>query len=196
MAADVSVGTTGPDSDQGVNISNTNEVHTTNTNRVTVVNKQLQEASSGDVSANKNTSVGGLGSGNARNEAVTETSVSIGNQLAAKPIGSSSSEVTGGAVASSAAPAEPGRGGSVLGASSEPTGFGAGATLPEVGASQPIDVSAIRAAWHPASDTSAASKFADRANAISAAMFATAALLSLVGAIVSAVYARRQKRRG
>jgi hypothetical protein len=119
----------------------------------------------------------------------------IGNS-AVTPVGSTGQGNGGGAGAPAGSPSgSTGQGGSVLGASTTPTGFGAGevAMLPEVGASQPVDVSALRAAWHPARDTSAASKFVDRANAISVGMLATAAVLSLLGAIASAVYARRKE---
>jgi hypothetical protein len=199
LADDVSLDSTGPDSNQTVSVSNTNTVDTTTTNTVSVVNNQVQQAVSGNVSADRNTSVGGLGSGNAANKATTETSVTIGNESSVTPGAGESVPGSGGPVSGgSSVPVteNPGSGGAVLGAQSEPVGFGAGEEmLPEVGASVPVDVSALRAAWRPATDTTAAHKFADRANAISAAMFATAAMLSLIGAFASAIAARRKQRR-
>ena len=76
---DVNIDTTGPDSNNQVQINNSNEVKTYNTNYVEVVNLNLQYASSGDVEAKKNTTVGGLTSGAASNTSSATTSIEISN---------------------------------------------------------------------------------------------------------------------
>jgi len=75
----VSLNLTGPDSDNKVSISNTQKVSVTNNNNVEVVNENLQWAKSGNVSAYKNTTVGGLSSGDATNTNATTTSVNVSN---------------------------------------------------------------------------------------------------------------------
>lgn len=76
----VSMSLTGADSRNEVKIDNSTSVRTTNTNNVEVLNLNAQKAESGDVSAYKNTSIGGdVFSGNASNENSTTTSVSISN---------------------------------------------------------------------------------------------------------------------
>src|SRR6266566_6228305 len=76
VAADVTVGTTGPDSNQEVNVQNTSKVETTNDNNVQVVNVSSQKATTADVLAENNTSVGGaLGSGAASNNNAVTTDV-------------------------------------------------------------------------------------------------------------------------
>jgi hypothetical protein len=201
-AEDVVIDTTGPDSNNEVTVTNSNEVKTSNTSVVQVVNTNLQYAETGDVSAEGNTTVGDLSSGDAANVAETATSVSINNETAVDPGGNPgqggnpgvNNPGQGGNQGGQPTGGDPGRGqGDVLGASTG--GLGAGVeTLPVVGPSSPVDVSALRAAWSPSSD-SAASKFADKTKAFSVAMLATAGLLSLLGAIASFVYARRQEGR-
>jgi hypothetical protein len=75
----VTLNLTGPDSDNTVHISNTQSLKLNNNNLVNVENVNLQSATSGDVSAFKNTSVGGLSSGDAHNSNTTTTSVTISN---------------------------------------------------------------------------------------------------------------------
>jgi hypothetical protein len=87
----------------------------------------------------------------------------------------------------------PGRGGSVLGASTV-AGMGSGAAiLPVTGPIVPVDVSAIRAAWHPQS--AALTGAAKRTNMFTAGMLITATLLSLLGAAGSTLYTRRKEGR-
>jgi hypothetical protein len=191
--ADVSIGTTGADSNQQVEFNNSSKVTVSNTNVVQVTNENVQVAKSGNVNADKNTSVGGLVStGNASNANGTTTTVSVDNTAATQPVGGSGSEVgsenTSGAAGSAVTP-PPGKGGSVLGASTA-GGFGGGAVLPEVGASQFVDVSALRAAWQPKTSAPVAT-LAKKSEMFSGAMLLTAALLSLLGAIGSAWYARQ-----
>jgi hypothetical protein len=66
--------------------------------------------------------------------------------------------------------------------------------LPEVGASVPMDVSALRAAWQP--QTAAPAKtLANESRLFTNAMLLTATLLSLLGALGSAWYAKRREER-
>jgi hypothetical protein len=76
----VDITETGADSNNEVVVSNSNTVETTNTNVVEVVNLNLQYASSGDVNAQRNTTVGGLTSGAASNTNTTSTTVDIVNE--------------------------------------------------------------------------------------------------------------------
>lgn len=76
---DISLGTTGPDSYNKVEINDSKKVETNNTNVVEVSNVNLQTAKSGNVSAYKNTTVGGLTSGDASNTNHTVNNVTIGN---------------------------------------------------------------------------------------------------------------------
>jgi hypothetical protein len=75
----VTFDTTGPESNNEVTIDDSRRVEVSNTNRVEVNNVNLQGAKSGDVSAYKNTTVGGLTSGDAHNTNTTTTSVSVSN---------------------------------------------------------------------------------------------------------------------
>ncbi len=77
--SDVSYDTTGPGSTQKTVIKNSNSVKTTNNNNVEVLNLNHQSAKSGNVSANGNTTVGGLTSGDANNTSDTATTISISN---------------------------------------------------------------------------------------------------------------------
>jgi hypothetical protein len=203
-AADVTLGTTGPDSNQEVNVQNENKVETTNDNNIQVVNASSQQATTGDVKADNNTTAGGtLGSGNASNNNAANTTVSIGNESATVGNGNGGEQPGSGGSnggsngcncnAGGIGASNPGKGGSVLGASTVP-GMGAGVeTLPVTGATVPVDVSALRAAWHP--NSAAAKTLVNQSQAISQWMLALAALLSLVGAFASVIYARRQEGR-
>jgi hypothetical protein len=75
----VSIDTTGPNSNNQVTIENKATIKTTNTNNVDVYNVNLQSATSGDVSAHNNTTVGGLTSGDATNTNAATTTVDITN---------------------------------------------------------------------------------------------------------------------
>jgi hypothetical protein len=77
---DVTIDTTGPDSNNEVTIDNSNYVKTENTNVVEVVNLNLQYASSGDVDARRNTTVGNLSSGDATNTSSTTTTIDVSNE--------------------------------------------------------------------------------------------------------------------
>ena len=79
-SSDVTVSTTGPDSNNEVNISNKAKLSQTNNNSVEVLNLSFQGASSGDVQANHNTTVsGGVSSGDASNTNSSTTTVDVSN---------------------------------------------------------------------------------------------------------------------
>jgi hypothetical protein len=196
FAADVNFDTTGPDSNNEVKIVNKSDVVMTNTNTVQVTNENVQFATTGDVTAEKNTTVGGLTSGDANNTNNTNTAVAVSNETApVVPVGGNgegSVPVTPGS--GQGTPATPGQGGEVLGASAAP-GMGAGeATLPEVGAKFPVDVSALRAAWQPQTSAPVAT-LAKGSSWLTSAMLITATLLALLGALGSAWYMRRREER-
>ena len=195
-ADSASLQTTGPNSDNGVSISNNNKTDITNTNNVQLVNVNEQYASSGDVSAKSNTAVeGGLGSGSAMNNNTTNNEIAINNEgispLPGTPGSGAGNPGSGaGSGAGAGAGSKPGHG-AVLGASTTPGkgGGAAPAVLPATGALVPVDVSALRNAWH---NVQAAVPTTPK-SALSTAMLAIAALLAVGGAALNTVYARRRE---
>jgi hypothetical protein len=194
-AADsAAVSTTGPNSNQLASFSNSVNFDSTTTNDSVVSNDNGQAASSGNMSANSNTSVGGLGSGIASNGNKTVTTITNGNSAVLMPgLGAGTPVVAPSVKTYPAQPVVknvPGMGGSVLGASTT----NVAAILPVTGPLVPVDVSAIRAAWHPQNGVSPSS-LVKHTSALTAGMLITATLLSLLGAAGSAIYTRRQERR-
>ncbi len=184
LADSVAIDETGPNSNNQVTINNSVTSSETNLNVIEVANSNVQGAASGDVSADNNTTVGGLGSGAASNQASTSTSISIGNG----PAGGAGQGPGGSGGNGGGNPPVGGLGaGGVLGVG----GFGAGGLLPEVGASIPMDVSALRALYNPSSEAPT-TNLAKNAG-ISLLFLAMASLLSLLGAGGTALYARRQE---
>jgi hypothetical protein len=179
-------------------------VTSANTNVVVVDNKSVQFSSSGDVTADKNTTVSGAGgdvlsSGAASNNNTTSTNVTISTQPVGGLGGSSGgmnvgdvngASGNGGGNGGAAGQPAGGRGGSVLGATTG--GMGGGAILPVTGPSSPVDVSALRAAWQPKADAPTTG-MVKKTQGFTTAMLVGAALLSLLGAFGSAVYARRKE---
>lgn len=197
FAADVTLNTTGPDSNQSVVIDNSSQVTVTNKNVLDVTNANTQQATTGNVDANNNTSVGGsLQSGNAKNSNATETAITVSNGSVSTVPGAGNGNGgngSGGSGGNGSVGGRGGSGGNVLGAATV-GGFGGGAVLPKVGASFPVDVSALRAAWHPQTNAPTAA-LANGSRMFTAAMLITATLLSLLGALGSAFYARRRQER-
>ncbi len=197
LADTATVGTTGPNSTNKITIDNSSSTSVHNTNNVVVVNASFQGAQSGDVSAKDNTSVGGLGSGNASNNNSTATTVAINNPSVAEVTGGGSGGSTGGSGGTSGGSGQGagGSGGSVLGASTV-GGMGGGsvATLPVTGPSSFVDVSALRAAWHPQTNAPT-TNLVKSSKMFTTAMLVVAGLLSLIGAIGSVVYAQRKEAR-
>lgn len=196
---DVTITKTGADSTNKVIIDNSSKVELKNTNNVHVINVNAQEAVTGKVEAEKNTSIeGSVGSGDASNVNATDTSVSIGNSNPCDCVMPGSGNgggttVTPGSGNGGSTSVTPGSG-SVLGASTTNFGSGAGASvLPEVGAKFPVDVSALRAAWN--NQAAPAKSLAKGSSFFTNAMLLTATLLSLLGAVGSAWWAKRREER-
>ena len=190
FADTITISGTGADSTQKVEIDNSSDVIVTNTNDVHVVNANFQEAKSGNVEAEKNTSIGGnVGSGEASNTNGAATTVAVSNNSTSVVPGGGAGGGAGGGLGEGT----PGMGGSVQGAATV-GGLGGGAVLPEVGATFPVDVSALRAAWHPQTNAATAG-LAKGSRMFTAAMLITATLLSVLGALGSAFYARRRQVR-
>jgi hypothetical protein len=190
----------GPNSEQSTLASNQLSVDAVNQNNAVIGNTNTQSASTGSAFARSNTSVGGQGSGMAANANATQSSVLNTNIASTAPtVGGQGSSVVAvggyGSVTSPSASVPAKSSGSVLGASIV-AGMGSGspAILPVTGPTVPVDVSAIRAAWHPQIGISSSS-LARHTSAFTAGMLITATLLSLLGAAGSALYTRRQERR-
>lgn len=195
MADSASLNLTGPNSDQSVSVvsSATNTVTTNNT--VTSASANVQSASTGKVSATNNTSVGSGASGGAGNMNAGQSNVSIGmptpTPASAMPestqggtgsavVQTTAETTTGGTGGAAAVPS--GGQGSVLGASTAPSGgTGGAAILPVTGATVPVDVAAMRAAWHPTL-TPENPTVVKSDNASSRLMLIVASILSLTGA--------------
>lgn len=197
LADTVDLNAVGPGSSQDVTINNSISVVETNVNSVVVTNTNVQEATTGDVEATDNTSVGGLSSGSATNTNGTSTTVSVDNQPSGGVGGSTDGQASGGNDGNTSTPsngsAQPN--GSVLGSSTTAGGLGgAVAILPVTGPTQPVDVSALRAAWQPHTGTPAQAVVSQ--NRISSLlMFAIAALFSALGALGNVAYLRRKQGR-
>ncbi len=200
-AADtVSVSATGAGSNQTFVANNSSDVTVNNTNVVVVETTNDQQAKTGSVVAEKNTAVGApVQSGNASNDNSTTTDVTISNTpVAVLPVGGSGNGVeAGGAgvIQTSGGPGGAARPvvGNVLGASTV-AGLGGAAVLPAVGASVPMDVSALRNGWNSQVQAPSAA-LAKTSRMFTGAMLVTATLLSLLGALGSAWYARRREER-
>lgn len=76
---DVTISNTGAESTNKVITSVSNRLTVDNDNNVRVTNNNDQDASSGRVSANENTTVGNVSSGNASNTSSSSTTISITN---------------------------------------------------------------------------------------------------------------------
>lgn len=191
LADNVSVDSAGPNSSQDITINNSSSVVKAAVNTIEVTNANSQQATTGDVGAVDNTSVGDLNSGPAENSNGTTTTVAVDNQ-ADVPGGNGaaggSATSTGGTGAST---------GSVLGSTTSAGGVGGAqtaATLPVTGSSQFVDVSALRAAWHATTGTPAAAVI-QQTRASSQFMFTVATLLSVLGAMANVAYLRRKEGR-
>jgi len=190
--------TTGPGSAQTVVTNNMSETTVTNTNVVVVTNNNVQQSTTGNVNASKNTSVGSVQSGDASNNNSTTNTVVITNSpVVETPVGGNGNGAGNGAgqpAGGSSTPVAATQGGHVLGAATVGGLGGAVAMLPVTGPSEPVDVSALRAAWHP-QVTAPTAALAKGSRMFSGAMLLTATLLSLLGAIGSAWYAKRREER-
>jgi hypothetical protein len=142
---------TGSNSNQQTTITNTNDSTVSTTSNVHVVNFNSQVAKSGAVEAKGDTTVGSVSSGNASNTNSTTTAVTV-NSTATGGAGGSGGGTSGGGKGggtgggSASGPVGGLGGGSALGAATGGSGGGS-AVLPEVGASTPMDLSALRSLY-------------------------------------------------
>jgi len=154
-ADSVTITDTGFDSNQTTTINNTNISTVNNTNEIHIMNVNDQVAKTGDVKAADNTNVGNVGSGAASNNNDTTTDVSVNNDAVgglgggngSGGNGSGGGNVGGSGGGSGSGPVGGRGGGSALGAATGGLGAGSGSVLPEVGASSPIDLSALRSLY-------------------------------------------------
>jgi len=169
-----------------------------------MANVNVQMATTGNASASENTTVGGVTTGDATNNATTSTVLNVNNtgtggsgggEVVTPGGGSGSGGGLGGGGGSVLGAATGGLGGgNVLGAATGGLGGGSVATLPDTGALNPIDVSALRALYHQPTTTKPVA-VATATGGISAALLIGASLLSLMGAIGSTVFANRRARK-
>ncbi len=197
LAADaVTIDGTGQDSDAIVQVENTTKVETSTTNHIQILNVNDQIATTGDVTESSNTNAGTAGSGNAANNNATTTTVAINNAGGGSGGGGSGGDGSGGGGSGGGGSGGTGGGsggGSVEGAATT-GGLGGGsgstvATLPEVGASQFVDVSALRALYHPAVMQSPLTNQAQRPEGLSLTFLLAVGLISVIGAYGSAAFA-------
>ncbi len=197
LADNVSIDTTGPLSTNNATVTNSETMTVTNNNNVTVTNTNNQTATSGDATSALNTNGGGAVTGDASNNNSTTTTVAINNELPAGIVpGSGNGGVvtpSGGNGGGSGAGAS---GGSSLiagaGGAGGVVGSGAALMLPQTGPNDPVDVSALRN--QPLSATAPAPSIVKKTNNLSTMLLVAAAILSLLGAVGSAVYSIRQGR--
>jgi hypothetical protein len=190
-AASVTIDGSGAGSNQQIELNDTSVVEMSNTSMVQISNANFQQAQSGDVWANSNTSVvGGVASGDASNINTTSVVIAADNAPAGATVNAGAGNATGGiGQAPVSAVSEKG---SVLGASVVGSGSGEAAMLPVTGASQAIDVSAFRNAWREPVAVQAVA-LAKQSQLFSGAMLLVATLLSVIGALGGAWYARRRE---
>ncbi len=193
LADTASISNTGQNSTNVVTNSSSNNVTVTNANTVTVTNSNDQTATSGNATVDANTNAGSATTGNATNNATTSTTVGLPSGGAGVGglggFGNGSGTVT----TVTGAGGFGGGSGSVLGASTVGgRGGGSGAaTLPVTGPATPIDVSGLRSLY---GSHSALPAIVNQSNTLSGAFLLMAAILSLIGALGSAVYANRREQ--
>lgn len=194
--SNATIGTTGPNSTNTVEIDNSVQFSSTNLNLTSVDNVNGQQAVSGNVNESDNTQVGGgVGSGDASNNNMTTTAVTNNNPGVGQVVGVTTpgQGAAGGSTSGNQPQQSGGAGagsGSVLGASTS----AAPAILPVTGATVPVDVSALRAAWHAPSAAPTAA-FVQKTQGLTTGMLALATLFSLLGGVGSVLYGRRNAGR-
>lgn len=189
---DVNIDNTGPDSTNTVTIDNNNTTTVNNDQTVDVNNiDNDQTATSGDATVSGNTTGGSANTGNASNEQSFETVISFSGLAAGGPGlgggGTGGGGTGGGGTGGGGGSSSGGTGGGSL------MGVGTGGgLLPDTGASFPIDVSALRRAIAGAAGDDLAA--VNRNKGLSVGLLAAAALMSLLGAAGSAVYATKKQQ--
>lgn len=188
-STDVTATKTGADSTINVDNTNVNKVTITNENHITVNNDVSNTATSGDLSANRNTSTGLLATGSATSSSTTTTSINVapvtlpgiggvggGNGNGGGTV-TGSGGAGGGGGSTSTSPGRGGAGGATAGVT----------TLPRTGPTNPVNVSALRNLAAPV--TAAAPEVLNKTRNFSTILLVIAAILSLLGAAGSAYYA-------
>lgn len=185
LADSGTITTTGPGSQNDVQLTNKNEVTINNQNDIQVTNSNYQSAKTGSASVSGNTTAGDAMSGAATNNnnvmtliGISPTKVPTGGQGGGSGAGSTSGSTNGSAANNSRA-------------TTKVTAGKGGGLLPKTGATVPVNVSALRALYHPASVPSETAAVA-QAKSLSTVMLAIAAGLSLLGAIGSAAYSNKR----
>lgn len=192
LADTVALDANGPGSIQDVTINNLSSVVETTVHQIVVTTSNSQTAVSGDAAAHDNASVGNVSSGVARNANGMLSAVTVNNEpVTSGGAGEPSGGQTGTGSNGTRQPA-----GSVLGSSTIAGGLGAGAAamLPVTGASQPVDVSALRAAWQAVANTPQVAAM-KQSSVNSSLMLAVATVLAVLGGIGNVVYVRRKEGR-
>lgn len=200
-------GTTGPGSNNQVSVSNTNNSVVTNVNSVNITNVVDQTATTGNATVSGNTTAGDATTGDASVSNTTATLVNIGGPGTPGMGGSTpgmgggtggtgggtTGGTTGGATGTtSSTPSKTsGKGGVVLASVQETQ-----QTLPQTGASVPVDVSALRALYHAPQTASTSPVSIKAADTISAQDVAILALLSVLIVAGVASYLNRRQRIG
>jgi hypothetical protein len=204
FADSVTIDGTGQGSSSTIVVDNSTSVQASNTNDIALQNVSTQRATTGDVVTSSNTNAGAGNSGDSVNRNSTTSVLTItngpvisgGSGNGGSSGGSGNGGSSGGSNGSSSGGSEGagrGSGGSVLGASTGSSNVVP--VLPGVGASQFVDVSALRALYHPAVLESPISQLAHRPAGISLSFLLIAGLISIAGAYGSAAFAERRSRR-
>ncbi len=187
MASTSDISNTGPDSYNKVEVSTSTHVDIDNHNNVTIKNNNDQTASTGDAKVSGNTTGGDAISGDAVNSNTTKTSINVSDQTDCVCNGQGG-DGDGNHGGSGGGSNIAGGGSSAKGGGSEAVSSG---TLPETGASIPMDVSALRnLLTHSGQAPLAQAVKASRG--LSSALLAIAAVLGLAGAAGSAVYSSKR----
>lgn len=198
LAADeVVIEETGANSTNTVTITNSQSLTVNNNQNVTVTNTNNQTATSGDATASQNTNGGNATSGDATNEASFTTHISFSGQTFPAP-GGGTVTVGGGSGGGTTPTGNVGGGSSTTGTKggvggghlASASGGVGGGTLPDTGATGPIDLEQLRNVFKPSAHAQA---MANETNNTSRALLAAGALLSLLGAIGSAIYANKKE---
>lgn len=189
-SATADISNTGSHSSNTIETTSSNHVEVSNTNNVTVNNSNNQSANTGSASVKENTTSGSAMTGDATNSNSVSTTIALDNTSSTNCICNPGKGGDGGSVGGS-------DGGTSHVAGGGSTGVGGGSSksvgiLPETGASNPVDVSALRNLFNPASQTTPLSAAVKANRTLSVVAIAVAAILSLFGAIGTAVYSTKR----
>lgn len=185
VAASTDISTTGPDSYNKVEVTTSNHVDIDNHNNVTINNSNDQTASTGDAKVSYNTTAGDATTGTASNSNTTKTNVGVTDQTAC---GCGQGGNVDGDHGSSGGSSNIAGGGTGKGGGSQSVSSG---TLPETGASIPMDVSALRNLLTNSGQAPLA-KAVQASRGLSTVLLTIAAILGLLGAAGSAVYSSKR----